>query len=315
MTGPGGLAAGVDLGGSNLRVGLVAEDGEVVWRRSESTPASHSPAEVADAIVRIVREGAGEHGVELDALPGVGIGIPGAVDPVTGVSVLSPNFGWKDVPFGAMLRERLGPKVAIDNDVSVVTYGEWQHGAGAGVADLMCVTVGTGVGSGLILRGEPYPGSVGAAGEIGHIQLDPNGPVCGCGNRGCLEVYASAQAVARSAQHRGLTSADGGPATAQEVAEAADRGDPVAAEILAGAASALAHGVAAAVNLLNLSRVVIGGGLPRSGEPFWAPFENAFRPQVMAPHLAHVAVVPAALGDDAGILGGAWMVRRSRSEP
>jgi glucokinase len=167
----------------------------------------------------------------------------------------------------------------------------------------------------LILHGEPYPGSAGAAGEIGHIQLDPNGPVCGCGNRGCLEVYASAQAVARTAQRRGLTSTDGRPATAQEVAEAAARNDPVATEILAGAATALAHGVAAAVNLLNLSRVVIGGGLARAGEPFWAPFGNAFRPQVMAPHLAHVAVVPATLGDDAGILGGVWMVRGSRSEP
>jgi glucokinase len=315
MTGPGGLAAGVDLGGSNLRVGLVAENGEVVWRRSESTPSSHSPDEVADAVVRLVRQGAGEYGIELDELTGVGIGIPGAVDPVTGMSVLSPNFGWKDVPFGTMLRERLGPKVAIDNDVSVVTYGEWQHGAGAGAADLMCVTVGTGVGSGLILRGEPYPGSAGAAGEIGHIQLDPNGPVCGCGNRGCLEVFASAQAVTRSARDRGLTAADGGPATAQQVAEAANRNDSVAREILAGAATALAHGVAAAVNLLNLSRVVIGGGLARAGEPFWAPFESAFRPQVMAPHFAHVAVVPAALGDDAGILGGVWMVQSVTSEP
>jgi glucokinase len=314
MTDPGGLAAGVDLGGSNLRVGLVAADGKVVWRRSERTPVSHSPADVLDAVTRILREGARDQGVGIDALTGVGVGVPGAVDPSTGVSLLSPNFGWRNVPFGALLRERLGPNVTIDNDVSVVTYGEWQHGAGQGVADLMCVTVGTGVGSGLILRGEPYPGSAGAAGEIGHIQLDPHGPQCGCGNHGCVEVYASAKAVARIAQERGLTSPGDEPTSAEDVAQAAGRNDPAAAEILAGAAAALAHGVAAAVNLLNLELVIIGGGLPRAGEPFWAPFKAALRPQVMAPHLAHVALVPAALGDDAGILGGAWMVRRLRSE-
>jgi glucokinase len=311
MTDTGAVAAGVDLGGSNLRVGLVTGDGEVLWRHGERTPASHSPEDVADAIVRCLREGAATRNVGIESLTGVGIGVPGAVDPATGMSLLSPNFGWRDVPFGALLRDRLGgPRVVIDNDVSVVTYGEWQFGEGQGVSDLMCVTVGTGVGAGLILRGEPYLGPTGVAGEIGHIQLDKDGPVCGCGNRGCLEVYASAKAVARIAHERGLTSSDGGPISAEEVADRGAARDPVAAEIVAGAAAALARGVAAAVNLLNLSRVVIGGGLARAGETFWSPFQAAFRPQVMAPHLAHVSVVPASLGDDAGILGGAWMVRR-----
>jgi glucokinase len=309
---PGALAAGVDLGGSNLRVGLVTAEGAMVWRHSEPTPPSHSPDDVADATIRCVVRGAQERGMDPTALAGVGIGVPGAVDQAAGVSLLSPNLGWRDVPFRALLQDRLGRvTVVMDNDVSVVTYGEWQFGAGKGVDDLMCVTVGTGVGAGLVLNGEPFPGSTGAAGEIGHIQLNPDGPECGCGNRGCLEVYASAKAVARSAERGGLTSADGGVASAQDVAEAAGRKDPRAMEILTEAATALAHGVAAAVNLLNLTRVIIGGGLSRAGESFWAPFGRAFRPQVMAPHLAHVSVVPAALGDDAGILGGAWMVRRT----
>jgi glucokinase len=310
MTSPGAVAAGVDLGGSNLRVGLVAQDGELLWRHAEQTPASHSPDDVAEAIVRCLQEGTASQNLEVDGLTGVGIGVPGAVDPATGMSLLSPNFGWKEVPFGALLGHRLGgSRVVMDNDVSVVTYGEWQFGAGQGISDLMCVTVGTGVGGGLILGGEPYLGPTGVAGEIGHIQLAKDGPMCGCGNRGCLEVYASAKAVARIAHERRLTSSDGGPISAQEVADAAAH-DEVAAEILSGAAAALAHGVAAAVNLMNLTRVVIGGGLARAGEPFWIPFENAFRGQVMAPHLNHVSVVPASLGDDAGILGGAWMVRR-----
>jgi glucokinase len=311
VNGSGGLAAGVDLGGSNLRVGLVTADGSMVWRHSEPTPSSHSPDDVADATTRCVIAGAQEQGIDPASLAGVGIGVPGAVDQTAGVSLLSPNFGWKDVPFRALLQDRL-PRLAVvmDNDVSVVTYGEWRFGAGKGIDDLMCVTVGTGVGAGLVLGGEPFPGSAGAAGEIGHIQLDPDGPRCGCGNRGCLEVYASAKAVAQTAERRGLLSPDGRAASAQDVAEAAARKDPRAAQILADAAIALAHGIAAAVNLLNLTRVIIGGGLSRAGESFWAPFEKAFRPQVMAPHLAHVTVVPAALGDDAGILGGAWMVRR-----
>jgi glucokinase len=311
MTSSGAVAAGVDLGGSNLRVGLVAGNGDVLWRHGERTPATHSPEDVADAIIRCLQHGTATRDLAIEGLTGVGIGVPGAVDPATGMSLLSPNFGWRNVPFGPLMRDRLGgPSVVVDNDVSVVTYGEWQFGAGQGVSDLMCVTVGTGVGGGLILRGEPYLGPTGVAGEIGHIQLDSTGPVCGCGNRGCLEVYASAKAVARIAQERGLTSADRGPISAQEVADRAAH-DPEAAEILGEAAAALAHGVATAVNLLNLTRVVIGGGLSRAGETFWAPFEDAFRPQVMAPHLAHVSVVPASLGDDAGIVGGAWMVRRA----
>lgn len=315
MTTPGGVAAGIDVGGSNLRVGVVSDSGEVLERLIEPTPTSHSAHDVVEAIVRCLRQVATAQGINIDELSGIGIGIPGPVDPMTGVSRLSPNLGWTDVPFEALVRESIpGPPVAVDNDVRVVTFGEWQYGAGKGVRELMCVTVGTGVGSGLILRGEPYRGSHGIAGEVGHIQLDPDGPSCGCGNRGCVEQYASAAAVAREAQRLSLGT-DGAPMSALEVAEAAARGSQLAAGILSAAAAALARGVAAAVNLLNLERVIIGGGLSRGGPRFWEPFEQAFRPQVMPPHLANVTVVPAALGDDAGILGGAWMVRQHVATP
>jgi glucokinase len=311
VTSAGGLVAGIDLGGTNLRVGLVTEDGTVVGRTEQRTPASHSPGDVIEAIVHCLGEVTEERGTEMQAVAGLGIGVPGAPDRDTGIIRISPNFGWRDVPFRDLMRSRLPEQtVVMDNDVRVVTYGEWQFGAGQGASDLMCVTVGTGVGSGLILRREPYSGSGGAAGEIGHIQLDPRGPKCGCGNNGCLEVYASAKAVAREAERRGFGVAGEVAPTAAMVADAATGGDLVAAEILAGAAAALAHGIAAAVNLLNLERVVIGGGLARSGASFWEPFERALARQVMAPHLAHVTVAPTALGDDAGILGGAWMVRR-----
>jgi glucokinase len=307
----GALAAGIDLGGTNLRVGLVTENGRIAGRANERTPESHSPHDVVEAIAHCLGSVAREHGIGTDALAGIGVGVPGAVDQGAGISRLSPNFGWKDVGFGDLMGDRLpGTTIVIDNDVRVVTYGEWQYGAGKGASDLMCVTVGTGVGSGLVLRGEPYPGSGGAAGEIGHIQLDPQGPKCGCGNNGCLEMYASAKAVSREAESRGLVDSGDDPATAIAVAEAASSGNPVAAEILADAAAALAQGVAAAVNLLDLDRVIIGGGLSRAGEPLWEPFERTLSRLVMAPHLVHVAVVPATLRDDAGILGGAWMVRR-----
>jgi glucokinase len=311
----GQLTAGVDLGGSNLRVGLVTHGGTIAWRRTVPTPASHSPEDIVQSIVRCLRDGAEEQGVEIEDFAGIGIGIPGAVDPSTGLSRLSPNLGWKDVPFGDLMQEQQPRQlIAIDNDVRVVTYGEWAYGAGQGATELMCVTVGTGVGSGLVLEGDPYRGSGGAAGEIGHIQLDPAGPICGCGNRGCLEVYASARAVCREAEARGLELPGDAVVTGAAVAQAAAAGDDLATQILADAAAALAHGVAAAVNLLNLERVIIGGGLSRAGEPFWAPFAKAFSPQVMAPHLDHVTVVPASLEDDAGILGAVWMVRRSAEE-
>jgi glucokinase len=310
LKGSGEVAAGIDIGGSNLRVGLVGEDATVLRRLVAKTPWGHDPQEVVEAVVSSLLDVLGEQGLDIHELSGIGIGIPGPVDPVTGTSKLSPNLGWKDIPFGALVRGSFpGSTIAIDNDVRVVTLGEWTYGAGRGARDLMCVTVGTGVGSGLLLQGKPYFGSDGAAGEIGHIQLDPAGPQCGCGNRGCLEQYASGTAVAREARGRGFRAPDGSSGSAQDVAEAAARGEALAAEVLSMAATALARGIAAAVNLLNLERVVIGGGLSRAGPPFWEPFERSFSSQVMPPHLGHVSVVPAALGDDAGILGGACMVR------
>ncbi|EKP95165.1 ROK family protein [Thermaerobacter subterraneus] len=309
MTKGDGVLAGVDVGGTNLRVGLVSTDGRVLWRDVLPTPRRRGPDTIADLIARLIERGLARVGVEREHLLGVGAGVTGPVRRRDGMARLAPNFGWRDVPFADLLQARLpeGVPVWIDNDVRVVMYGEWRFGAGRDATDLLCVTLGTGVGAALILDGKPYYGNDDAAGEIGHLVLDPDGPPCGCGNRGCIEQYASASAVERAATQAGLSREGGGPPSAADVAEAARAGEPRAREILEQAAHALAQGLAAAVNLVAPERVVIGGGLSRAGEAFWDPLLREVSQRVMPVHRVRVRLVPAALGDDAGILGAAWL--------
>lgn len=304
-----GVLAGVDLGGTNLRAGLISPEGPVLWRHAVPTPQRREPERIADTIVHVLERGLKEIGADKHHLIGVGAGITGPVRREGGVALLSPNFGWRDVPFADLLRARLpaGVPVCVDNDVRVVMYGEWQFGAGRDLANFMCVTVGTGVGAALLLNGRPYYGVWDAAGEIGHYILDPQGPECGCGNRGCLEQYASASAVEREAARFGLSRGDGSPMSAAEVAAAARAGEPRAQKVLARAAAALAQGLAVSANLLSLESIIIGGGLSRAGEAFWGPLRREVARRVMPIHRRRLELVPAALGDDAGVLGAAWL--------
>lgn len=335
-----GLAVGVDLGGTNLRAGVVRfREGvpHVLSLERADTPTGRAPEVVASAIGELVGRAVEAAQVAEDDLLGVGLGIPGLLRRSDGLSLLSPNFGWRDVPFGTLLKAELRGSLALDNDVRVYTRGEWAYGAGRRSPDAMCVTLGTGVGSGLISGGRLIYGPLGAAGEVGHIVVDPKGSPCGCGKRGCVETYASASGVLRMA--RGCFSgtpdenvlsrlkvfADSSseqaleffqarlsegplPLSARGVAAAAEAGDLVARAILDRAADALAIGLSAAVNLLNLSLIVVGGGMSEAGASLFDPLLQYLRLYSMPVQAAHVQVVKAKLGDEAAIVGGAHMV-------
>lgn len=303
--------AGVDVGGTKIRAGLVDGEGRILWRQTVDTPVRRDPETVADLVVELLDRGMADLGLPPDGLAAVGVGVTGPVDRERGVALLSPNFGWREVPFARLVRDRLpgAPHVCLDNDVYMVAYGEWQYGAGRGSDHLAVVTVGTGVGMALILDGRPYHGGRGAAGEIGHTVVEPGGPPCGCGNRGCLEQLASGTALAREAARLGISGPDGSPPTARDVAAAAEAGDPHARDALARAARALAVGLAAVINALDPQRVVVGGGLSRAGPWYWQPLVDAVAAGVMPTHRHAYRLVPAVLGDDAGILGAAWRAR------
>jgi len=258
--------------------------------------------------------------VPRERIKAVGVGAPGALDSGTGVIAEAPNLGWRNIPLKRLLEEAIGLPVVIENDVNAGTWGEYRLGAGVGSRDLVGIFVGTGIGGGLILNGELYRGSKGKAGEIGHIKIDPEGPMCGCGQRGCLESLASRLAVQREyeiAAKKGKEStvfeSAGGKASSirsRAIAKGYESGDKVTVGILKRAAGRLADGVAAAAALLNPEMVVLGGGLIEAlPEDFFEAVVKEVRRRTFEPSLADMRVSRALLGDDAVLLGAASIAR------
>ncbi|MDP8976977.1 MAG: ROK family protein [Actinomycetota bacterium] len=299
--------AGVDLGGTNITVGLVDDDFRVVDDAKVPTPRGPDP--VVDAIVAAVQA--------LDAdVAAVGVGAPGPVS--DGMVLTAPNLpGWGEaVPLARRLRDSLGLPVEVENDATAGTVGEWRAGAGRGSDHLLGVWLGTGVGGGLVLDGRPYRGASGAAGELGHVPVRLDGAQCGCGLRGCVEAYAGRASMERTVR---LAAGAGRPTAMLDIAadagkerltakvwsRALDGEDPLAVAVFGEAVAAVGAGVAAAVNLLDLDTVVLGGGLTeRFGERLTGRVLAATRAHLLvADKPLRVAV--AELGDDSGMVGAA----------
>ena len=300
-------AAGLDVGGTKIAGGVVDADGRVLVRLRGETPPEGGEAVTATigALARELWERAGQ-----GPLP-VGVGAAGIVD-AAGVLRYAPNIpDWTDVPLAALLGAELGVPVVVDNDANMAAWGEYRAGAGrtAG-ADLLLLTVGTGVGGGLIQDGRLVRGASGMAAEFGHIVIAEGGPLCGCGNRGCLEALASGTAIGRSAGEAleaggvsRLLRREDAP-TGKTVTRAAEQGDPFAREILARCGFWLGVGIASLVNALDPGAVVVGGGAMRAGELLLGPARQAYEQRLMGrAHRRAAPVLAAELGDDAGLVG------------
>lgn len=306
-------AVGVDIGGTKLLAGLVGPDGDVLARRRLRTPPEGGAA-VAAAVVDIVRELWEDAGS--GPLP-VGVGAAGLVD-LDGTVRYSPNIpGWEHTPLRAELAAALGVEVRVDNDANTAAWAEARVGAGKSARDsLLMLTVGTGVGGGLVHAGELVRGRHGLAGEFGHVVVREGGPVCACGNRGCLEAMASGGAIARVAREglaRGERSVLEGVAdpSGKDVTRAAHDGDDFAVAVLAECGFWLGVGIASLVNALDPEVVVVGGGAMQAGELLLEPARAACSARVLgAGHRKMPLVVPAALGDDAGMVGAALLASR-----
>lgn len=301
---------GVDVGGTNIQVGLVGDDHEVLARQKAPTP------EKADEVVDVIAELVADLGHDVAA---VGVGIPGIVYKGTVVSV--PNLPGLAGEEGltSQLRDRLGVPVEVGNDANLGVLGEWVAGAGQGTDFLLGVWLGTGVGGGLILDGKPYTGSIGAAGEIGHMIVRQGGARCGCGRRGCLEAYsgrrmmsASAEALVASGRTSSLAAFREQRGKSQYTsgvwAEALAAGDSVATEIIDEAIEVLGVGIGSVVNLLDVQQVVVGGGLAEKlGEDLAQRLAAAAEPVLLRPLERGFRV--AELGDDSGVVGAAALAR------
>lgn len=306
------LILALDFGGTKLSAALLG-DGEQEWRDLRRT---YSPPDAgADYDLGMMWSMAEDLFVLEGHRPAaVGVSFGGPVDHASGTVRLSHHVpGWEDMPLGRMLRESFAAPVAVDNDANVAAYGEYRFGAGRGFEHLLYVTVSTGVGGGWILNGKPWRGAEGMAGEIGHTVVDPHGPLCLCGNHGCVERLASGPYMAADARRileqnpeRGavLSKLAGGKLQAIDgrlLSEAASAGDPLAQEILDRGAWALGTGIGNAANLVNPQRVVLGGGVTKAGERWWQRVRETAAAVTMPE--AHVEIVPAQLGDDAPLWG------------
>jgi glucokinase len=306
------LVVGIDIGGTNVAGALVTDDHELVERAKRATPAE-GPEAVVDMVVEIVR-GFGQRP------SAVGVGIPGPVS--DGVVTRPPNLGnWPArVDLGPRLTSALGLPVEVGNDANVGALAEWVAGAGRGSRFMLGVWLGTGVGGGLILDGRPYTGAFGGAGEFGHMVVRQGGARCGCGRRGCIEAYAGRAAMERSAA---MAVAGGRDSTLFEIrdakgkdritssvwAKALDMADPLATELFDEAIDAVGTGVASVVNLLDLDRVVLGGGITEKlGIQVADRVADRARRGILVPD-HELQVVVAELGDDSGIVGAAALAR------
>ena len=317
------LTIGVDLGGSQLRAALVDAAGQVLRMHVRPTAVEQGPEAIVREIAASVRDAclpdAG------GAVLGVGVGVAGQVDRA-GVVQGAPNLGWKQFPLWARLEEALRLPVVVLNDVQAAAFGEHAFGAGQGVDELVCLFVGTGVGGGVITRGTLLQGCTGSAAELGHITVDPNGPLCRCGNRGCLEAFAGGWAIARRARESAAADRGSGAVlldlvgdpdrvTAPTVVRAAGLGDPLSGQILRDAGEALGIGIASIVNAFNPCMIVLGGGVV-AGMPEWIEAASqAVRSRALAANAAAVRVLPAALGSHAGTIGAAAWAAAVLGEP
>lgn len=302
-------AIGLDVGGTKIAALRIRPDGEIVARETVPTPADDMEETLRSMI-------AAAEAVRTAAVTVVGVGAAGLVESGTGILTFAPNLAWRDVPISERVGGALGLPTITENDATAAAWGEYRFGAGRGHDDILLVTVGTGIGGGVVAGGKVFRGAHGFAAEIGHIIVEPGGPVCGCGNRGCWEQVASGHAIARAGReavvdhpNSGIaTLARGDPAnvTGRLVTQAARDGDRVARGILAVVGSRLGEGIAGLVNVLDPALVVVGGGAIAAGEMLLATARTAYTEAVEAPeHRPEVPIVAAELGNDAGAVGAA----------
>ena len=317
---------GVDIGGTNIVVGAVPwAGGDAVAVRSLPTEPERGAlavvSRVAGMVDGTVRELEEQRGVGRDHIAGVGIGSPGPLNRATGVVINTPNLGWKDFPLRDLMVEAVGLTATLDNDANCATFGEWWLGAGRNYDNLVGITLGTGIGGGLILDGELIHGASDAAGEIGHMTIDFTGRRCKCGNYGCLEAYCSGPNIAARAREGIETGAEsmlaelvGGQLeriTAATVYEAAVLDDGYANEVMTETAKILAAGIANLINILNPAAIVIAGGVTRAGEHLFAPLRAEVRRRAFRSSADACAILPAALSDTAGVVGAAGVFKKT----
>ncbi|MGW2324475.1 ROK family glucokinase [Streptomyces sp. NPDC001700] len=311
-----GLTIGVDIGGTKIAAGVVDEEGSILETSKVSTPPT--PEGVVDAIADAVRKVSAGHDVEA-----VGIGAAGYVDDKRATVLFAPNINWRHEALKDKVEQRVGLPVVVENDANAAAWGEYRFGAGAGHDDVVCITLGTGLGGGIIIGGKLHRGRFGVAAEFGHIRVVPDGLLCGCGSQGCWEQYASGRALVRYAQQRAAATpenaeillglGDGTPegVEGKHISDAARQGDPVAIDSFRELARWAGAGLADLASLFDPSAFIVGGGVSDEGDLVLEPIRKSFRRWLVGNQWRpHAQVLAAQLGGKAGLVGAADLARQ-----
>lgn len=311
-----GLTIGVDIGGTKIAAGVVDEEGSILETSTVSTPPT--PEGVVDAIADAVRDVSTGHDVEA-----VGIGAAGYVDDKRATVLFAPNINWRHEALKDKVEQRVGLPVVVENDANAAAWGEYRFGAGAGHDDVVCITLGTGLGGGIIIGGKLHRGRFGVAAEFGHIRVVPDGLLCGCGSQGCWEQYASGRALVRYAQQRAAATpenaeillglGDGTPegVEGKHISDAARQGDPVAIDSFRELARWAGAGLADLASLFDPSAFIVGGGVSDEGDLVLEPIRKSFRRWLVGGQWRpHAQVLAAQLGGKAGLVGAADLARQ-----
>ena len=308
---------GLDVGGTTFKAGVVTEDGRIVHKDAMPTGIERPYQEIIADMAALCKTVAADAGIEMSEIKSIGVGVPGLFDNKTGMIPFCTNLGWHDIPFVAEMKKHLDTPVYGDNDATVAGLAESVAGVSAGIKDSVFLTLGTGVGGGIIIDGKPYSGAHGCGSEIGHMMIKMGGELCTCGNYGCFERYASATAIIREARkaiveypESSMLAAYGGDPeklNAKIVIDAARAGDEAAKAVFGGYVQALAVGIINIINMLDPEVIVLGGGVSAAGEFLLNAVREAVKPMVFFKTMPYARIELAQLGNDAGIIGAAML--------
>lgn len=304
---------GLDLGGTKILTGLADSSGEIISRSRRETEAELGEDKIIANMIATIEDVLNKAGVEKDKIKALGIGSPGPLDAEKGIIIENANLPWKNVPLVAKMEEALNIKTLLKNDANAAALGEKWFGAGKNVDNMVYITISTGIGGGAVIKEKLFTGVNDNACEIGHTIIDPNGPLCGCGNHGCLESFSSGTAIAKKAQK---AAAAGKSKTLLELAnnkveeidaavcaEAAEKGDKTAEKIYQDAGYHLGIGLANVVNIFNTEKIILGGGVMNASELFLDEALQTMEDIALSGPLEMVSVQKAELGSDIGLMG------------
>ena len=304
---------GIDLGGTNIVAGVVDENYQILTKASVKTNLPRPEQEIAADMAAVTRQAAEEAGLSLDQIEWVGVGTPGIANSATGIIEYSNNLGFCNTPMVQYLEEALGRPAFIENDANAAAYGEYVAGAAKGAKHAVCITLGTGVGGGIIIDGKIYCGSNFGGAEIGHTVIDVNGPMCSCGRKGCFEVFSSATGLIRMtkealAAHPESAMKDEERITGRTAFHYMRAGDETAKQVVDDYIRYLAAGVTNTINIFQPDILCIGGGVCNEGDPLLLPMKEIVKKEVYTRNSPkNTEIVIAKLGNDAGIIGAAFL--------